>query len=99
MGDTILPEPSDDDSDQMSTKTGELQIAGHEVDAVSRHQRLVIELDSRRFHTTPRAFEQDRDRDADLLNAGFSTLRITDHRLKQHPTTEAQRLKRILSPD
>jgi hypothetical protein len=26
MGDTILPEPSDDDSDQMSTKPGELQL-------------------------------------------------------------------------
>jgi len=40
-----------------------------------------------------RAFEQDRDRDADLLNAGFPTLRITDHRLKHHPTNEANRLK------
>jgi hypothetical protein len=28
-------------------------IAGHEVDAVYRQQRLVIELDSRQFHTTP----------------------------------------------
>jgi very-short-patch-repair endonuclease len=71
-------------------------IAGHEVDAVYREQKLVIELDSRQFHTTPRAFEQDRDRDADLLNAGFSTLRITDHRLKHHPIKEAQRLKDIL---
>ena len=41
-------------------------------------------------------FEQDRDRDADLLNAGFSTLRITDHRLKHHSTREAQRRKTIL---
>ena len=72
------------------------QIAGHEVDAVYREQRLVIELDSRQFHTTPRAFEQDRDRDADLLNAGFSTLRITDHRLKHQATSEAKRLKEIL---
>ena len=71
-------------------------IAGHEVDAVYRHQRLVIELDSRQFHSTPRAFEQDRDRDADLLNAGFSTLRITDHRLKHHALKESQRLKTIL---
>jgi very-short-patch-repair endonuclease len=72
------------------------QIAGHEVDAVYREQKLVIELDSRQFHTTPRAFETDRDRDADLLNAGFSTLRITDHRLKHHATHEAERLKDIL---
>ena len=72
------------------------RIAGHEVDAVYRQHKLVIELDSRQFHTTPSAFEQDRDRDADLLNAGFSTLRITDHRLKHHPTTEARRLGQIL---
>ena len=43
-----------------------------------------------------RAFEKDRDRDADLLNAGFSTLRITDHRLKHHETKEAKRLRDIL---
>jgi very-short-patch-repair endonuclease len=71
-------------------------LAGHEVDAVYRAHHLVIELDSRQFHTNPRAFEQDRDRDADLLNAGFSTLRITDHRLRHHPTKEAQRLEHIL---
>ena len=71
-------------------------IAGHEVDAVYRAQRLVIELDSRQFHATPTAFETDRDRDADLLNAGFSTLRITNYRLKQHEATEAQRLNDIL---
>jgi very-short-patch-repair endonuclease len=71
-------------------------IAGHEVDAVYRAQHLVIELDSRQFHTTPTAFEQDRDRDADLLNAGFSTLRITNHRLTHHQAKEAQRLSEIL---
>jgi very-short-patch-repair endonuclease len=71
-------------------------IAGHEVDAVYREQKLIIELDSRRFHTTTQAFETDRDRDADLLNAGFSTLRITDQRLKHHQAKEAQRLRDIL---
>jgi very-short-patch-repair endonuclease len=72
-------------------------IAGNEVDAVYRAHHLVIELDSRQFHTTPRAFEQDRERDADLLNAGFSTLRITHHRLKHDATKEANRLETILS--
>ena len=68
-------------------------IAGHEVDAVYREHHLVIELDSRQFHTTPRAFEHDRDRDADLLNAGFPTIRITHHRLKHHATQEARASK------
>ena len=67
------------------------------VDAVYRAHRLVIELDSRQFHATTRAFERDRDRDADLLNAGFSTLRITNHRLKHHPTKEAKRFREILA--
>ena len=71
-------------------------VAGHEVDAVYREQKLVIELDSRQFHTTTDAFETDRDRDADLLNAGFSTLRITNQRLKDRQAKEAQRLKDIL---
>jgi predicted transcriptional regulator of viral defense system len=31
------------------------------------------------------------------LNAGFRTLRITDHRVKHHPTKEARRLRAILS--
>jgi very-short-patch-repair endonuclease len=73
------------------------QVAGHEVDAVYRAERLVIELDSRQFHTTTNAFEQDRDRDADLLNAGFSTLRVTDQRLTKQEAKEAQRLAAILS--
>jgi very-short-patch-repair endonuclease len=71
-------------------------VAGHEVDAVYRQHHLVIELDSRQFHTTPDAFENDRNRDADLLNAGFSTLRVTDHRLKHQPTREANRLNTML---
>jgi hypothetical protein len=41
-----------------------------------------------------RAFEQDRD--ADLLNAGFSTLRITNRRLKEQQAREARRLEDIL---
>jgi very-short-patch-repair endonuclease len=72
-------------------------IAGHEVDAVYRDHRLVIELDSRQFHATTQAFENDRDRDADLLNAGFPAIRITHHRLKHHATKEATRLREILS--
>jgi very-short-patch-repair endonuclease len=72
-------------------------IVGHEVDAVYRDHHLVIELDSRQFHATPHAFEQDRDRDADLLNAGFPTIRITHHRLTEHQAKEAKRLREILA--
>ena len=72
-------------------------IAGHEVDAVWRDRRLVAELDGYAFHHTRHAFEHDRDRDADLLDAGFSTLRITHRRLSRHATKEADRLRHLLT--
>ena len=71
-------------------------IAGHEVDFVWRDKRLVAELDGYAFHNTNNAFERDRERDADLLNAGFSTLRITHNRLEHHATKEANRLRDLL---
>lgn len=72
------------------------RIAGHEVDFVWRAQRLIVELDGYAFHATRQAFERDRERDADLLDAGFSTLRITQRRLRGHPAKEARRLQALL---
>jgi very-short-patch-repair endonuclease len=72
------------------------RIAGHEVDFVWRTHNLVAELDGYDFHNTKQAFERDRDRDADLLNAGFSTIRITHTRLTRHATKEAKRLRFLL---
>lgn len=72
------------------------RIAGHLVDFVWREQRLVAELDGYRFRSTKKAFETDRDRDADLLNAGFRTIRITTKRLEQNATKEAKRLRELL---
>ena len=42
----------------------------------------------------PRAFENDRDRDADLVDAGFPTLRITDQRLKHHASQRGETARR-----
>jgi len=70
------------------------RIAGYEVDAVWRDKRLVVELDGYAYHATPQAFERDRERDATLLAAGFSTLRITHRRLTER---EAARLRRLLA--
>ena len=70
-------------------------IAGHEVDMLWRDQRLIVELDSRTFHR--HRFEEDRERDADLLSEGFSVLRITWRRLKKTPEREADRLRKVLS--
>lgn len=62
-------------------------VAGLEVDAHWPQWRLVVELDSRAYHSSPRAFERDRERDATLLRAGQRVLRITSRRMTNHPTT------------
>jgi very-short-patch-repair endonuclease len=72
-------------------------VHGYEVDALFVEQRLVVELDGWEFHGDQVAFGSDRDRDADLLDFGYQTVRITWDRLHETPEREAARLKRILA--
>ena len=71
-------------------------VAGHRVDVLFEDEKVIVELDGRRFHDGYAAFDSDRDRDADTLAAGYVTIRITWNRLKQQPAREAARLHSIL---
>jgi very-short-patch-repair endonuclease len=71
------------------------RIAGYEVDAVWREQRLIVELDGYSVHR--HAFEQDRERDAHLLGEGFAVLRLTHRRLIEQEQREADRLRALLA--
>lgn len=75
----------------MSTK-----VCGYEVDALFGGEKLIVELDGWKYHSTRRAFESDRNRDADMLAAGYGTVRITWERLMGASAKEAGRLRRIL---
>jgi hypothetical protein len=77
--------------------TFKLMIAGHETDAVFLSERLIVECDSWEFHRLRSSFENDRDRDANTLAAGFATVRLTWARLEDQPEREAQRLRQILA--
>jgi hypothetical protein len=57
-------------------------VAGLEVDFFWPQTRLVVEVDGRGYHSSPRAFETDRVRDAKLVRAHCPVLRITDERMK-----------------
>jgi hypothetical protein len=70
-------------------------VLGYEVDMLWRPQRLAAELDGRAFHE--HAFEQDRERDADLLAAGLTTVRVTWRRLTRTPEREAARFRSLLA--
>jgi hypothetical protein len=71
-------------------------VAGHRVDALWVEQRLVVELDSRTHHMTTAAFEEDRQRDADLMLAGWRVLRITWRRLRDEPEAVVATVRALL---
>jgi very-short-patch-repair endonuclease len=73
------------------------RIAGYEVDMLWRSERLVAELDGRRFHDHLDGFERDRDKDANLMAAGYRVIRITWRRLDTDPEREARRLHALLA--
>lgn len=57
-------------------------VEGRRCDAVWGDQRLIVELDSRIWHGTARAFDDDRERDRVLQVAGWRTVRITARHLR-----------------
>jgi very-short-patch-repair endonuclease len=74
-----------------------VRVAGYEVDVLFRQQRVIVELDGYDFHAGRAAFERDRERDANLLAAGYRTIRITWERLQRAPEREAARIMAILN--
>ncbi len=60
-------------------------VEGVEVDCFWPQHRLVVEMDSRKFHLNERAFENDRIRDGVLQAAGYRVGRITYRRLETDP--------------
>ena len=72
-------------------------VAGHRVDARFPVEKVIIECDGWTFHRRREVFESDRDRDADTLEAGHVTVRLTKRRLRGQPDREAERLHNILS--
>ena len=72
-------------------------LAGKEVDFLFPTQRLIVEVDSWRYHKTRRAFEDDRARDVLTRAAGYRTLRFTDRQLTSHPTHVANAIRTVLA--
>jgi very-short-patch-repair endonuclease len=72
-------------------------VEGYEVDAVWRRQKLIVELDSRKHHLNPSAFENDRVRDATLQLAEYRVVRITWRRLHEEPASLVEELRRFLA--
>lgn len=72
-------------------------VLGFEVDLLWPSQRLIIEVDGFAFHSTRRAFERDRVRDARLQAAGFRVIRVTWRQIVDTPHAVAARIAAALT--
>ncbi len=66
------------------------------MDVLFPEHRVIVEVDGWDTHRTRAAFENDRNRDADMLAAGVVTVRVTRRRMRAAPEREAARLRTIL---
>jgi very-short-patch-repair endonuclease len=66
-------------------------------DLLWRGHRLVVELDGRRFHTAPTAFEGDRRKTADLQAAGYTVRRFTWRQVTTDPDWVVGHLRQALT--
>ena len=68
-------------------------ICGHEVDFRVRATPIILECDGWTYHGLRRStFERDRDRDADLIAAGWIVLRFTYRAVTMRPKATADRI-------
>jgi very-short-patch-repair endonuclease len=74
-----------------------IRVHGHLVDFLWRSERVVVEVDGYRFHSSRAAFERDRVRDAELEEAGLWVIRVTWRQLTEHPFGVVARLARALA--
>ena len=72
-------------------------IAGLEVDALWREQRLAVEVDGYAFHGHRIAFERDRRRDIAMATAGIATIRVTWRQLHDEREAVVAALVRALA--
>ena len=66
-------------------------------DMLWREQRLVVECDSRRWHSDPLTLQDDADKQAILEANGYRVLRITWDQAVNHPRQTADRIRNALS--
>lgn len=62
-----------------------VKIGRWEVDFLWRSQRLVVEIDSFTYHRGSVAFHDDRARDLDLRQRGFTVLHFSERQLEEEP--------------
>jgi very-short-patch-repair endonuclease len=73
-----------------------IQLEEWNVDFLWRDRRLVVEVDTYSFHSSPASWERDHRKQADLEDCGLTVRRVTKRQLEEQPDSVAERLKRWL---
>ena len=73
------------------------RLGPYEVDFVWRAERLIVEVDGFRYHSSRAAFERDRARDADLQARGWLVMRVTWRQLAEHASAVAAQIAGALA--
>lgn len=73
-----------------------VMVLGREVDALFEAEKVIVQVDGWKFHSSHSSFEDDREQDAIAAAHGYATFRTTDPRLTNQPATEAELLHRTL---
>jgi hypothetical protein len=71
-------------------------VEGHLVDFLLPAQKLIVETDSWSHHGDRLTFEKDRQRDVDLMAAGYEVLRTTYKMLERNPDPFLNNVRRAL---
>lgn len=80
----------------MPTPSVNVLIDGHLVDFLWPAQKVIVETDSWSYHGDPLAFEKDRQRDVELIAAGYDVHRTTYKMLEQDPEPFLNNVRRTL---
>jgi hypothetical protein len=80
----------------LPTPSVNVLVDGHLVDFLWSSQRVIVETDSWGYHGDPLAFEKDRQRDVDLIAAGYDVHRTTYKMLERNPEPFLNNVRRAL---
>ncbi|MFL5871668.1 MAG: DUF559 domain-containing protein [Solirubrobacterales bacterium] len=73
------------------------RLAGWEVDFLWPDHRLIVEVDALSTHTSPRDFERDRRKDAELTLLGYAVIRVTRRQIGEEPEAVIARIAAALA--
>jgi hypothetical protein len=75
-----------------------VRVAGWEVDALWRRERIAVELDGGRNHSSPAQMKRDRRKDLALRTAGYTPLRYSDEQIQRQGGEVIVDLRRAGAP-